>query len=53
LILRALGDPTYESPALLKRKDALVIRLARALGLTAPITRMFNEMLLAKPESLD
>jgi hypothetical protein len=50
LISRALIDPNCESPAALKRKDALVIRLARALGPTTPIARMFIEMLLPKPE---
>ena len=53
LISRALGDPAYEPSAALKRKDALVIRLARALGPTTPIPRMFNEMLRAKPEGPD
>jgi hypothetical protein len=44
---------TRSSPAALKRKDALVVRLARTLGPVAPIPRVFREMLIAKPEGPD
>ena len=53
LLSRALSDPNYQSPAALKRKDALVVHLARTLGPALPVPLMFSAMLLANPEGPD
>jgi hypothetical protein len=53
LLSRALGEPGYESPAVVKKNTALIVRMAKTLGPDAPIPPMFSHLLIAKPEGAD
>ncbi len=50
LLSDALSNSDYQSPALMGRKLAMVIRFARAFGATTPLPEDMIEYLYSKPE---
>jgi hypothetical protein len=47
---QVLGDPDYESPAMLRKKDKAVVRFARMFGAYTPMPSDMVEFLKSKPE---